>query len=110
VQQSTSVQDTACIAEVFHCTLRDGSTKPGRVPEMVESCPQLKHLANPFVEPSTERNFLGRGPPCQSLDISTRTRGANVSAQSAMRSGMQGLKLRTTCGIHRRGRGYHRSP
>ena len=106
VQQSASVQETAWIAlsRKFSTASCARQHKTRRVPEMVESCPQLKHLASPFVGPSTERNFLGRGPPCQSLDISTRIRGANASAQSATRSGMQGLKLRTTCGIHRRGR------
>ena len=49
------------IAEIFYCKLRNASIKPRRVPEMVESYPQLKHLANPFVESCAERNFVGQG-------------------------------------------------
>jgi hypothetical protein len=49
------------IAEFFYCKLCGNRTKPVRVPEMVEYCPQLKHLANPFVESCAERNFVRQG-------------------------------------------------
>jgi hypothetical protein len=88
VQQSAAVPENARIAlsRMFStASCAKAAQKPGRAPEMVEYCPQLKHLANRFVESCAERNFVRQGTPCQSFvtDISTRTRGANVSAQPA---------------------------
>jgi hypothetical protein len=49
------------IEGIFYCKLPNANIKPRRVPEMVESCPQLKHLANQFVESCAKRNFVRQG-------------------------------------------------
>ncbi len=64
MQQSAAVPENARIAlprkfSTASCTT--AAQKPGRVPEMVEYCTQLKHLANRFVESCAERNFVRQG-------------------------------------------------